>query len=138
MYVWDDPNNDGDPSDGVLLTQDSATITDIDNDVLNRVALGTSVNVTGKFIIGASVVHAAGMFPGPRDLSQASLGRAWVTGVASGVFDPNVMAGNIGGPLEMDAINFPSVWMLSADAVPEPGTLALLSLGGLALLRRRR
>ena len=92
VYVWDDPDNDGNPEDAVLLAEAVGTITHVDDDVFNRVALDPPVTVSGKFIIGASVVHPPGEYPGPRDATPGSWGRAWVTGVEGGPFDPHFIA----------------------------------------------
>ncbi|MEE8154102.1 MAG: hypothetical protein V3T53_03970 [Phycisphaerales bacterium] len=137
VYVWDDPNNDGDPSDAVLLGGGTGTVTSVNESVYMKIALDGPIAVTGSFIIGATVTHDMGSFPAPRDTSQASAGRAWVAGVVGGDFDPNNITGGI-GLLELDSIGFPSVWNLRANAIPAPGALALLGLAGLAARRRRR
>lgn len=137
VYVWDDVNNDGDPSDGVVIAQGSGTVQNPDTDILNTYALNSPVTVNSRFFIGAVVSQVAGEFPLPMDQSQASAGRAWVVGNSvMGGFDPNNLPGNGIGPYEMDSIGFPSVFLLRANAVPEPATLTLLALGALALRRR--
>lgn len=137
VYVWSDPN--ANPTDGgsVLLGQGSGTVTQVDNDVLQSIALNAPVNVSGGFLIGASIVHPAGLFPDPLDQSQNSNGRAFVAGDTGGNFDPNNIGGGI-GVFDMDSIGLNGVHLLRANAIPEPATLSLLALGGLALLRRRR
>jgi hypothetical protein len=120
VYVWDDPDNDGNPGNAVLLAEAVGTITHVDDDVLNRVALDQPVTVSGKFVIGASVVHPPGEYPAPRDVTSGSWCRAWVTGVEGGPFDPHSIGGSIGIE-EMDDLGFPSVWLLSASAAGCPG-----------------
>ena len=139
LYVWDDANNDGDPSDGVLIGQGSGVIQNPDTDILTHYALDSPVTVTSRFFIGCVVSQVAGEFPAPMDENQTSMGRAWVVGNSvMGGFDPNNLLNNDVGPYEMDSLGFPCVWLLRADAIPEPGTLSLLALSGLGPLLRRR
>jgi len=140
VYVWRDGTaNDTNPSDAVLLGQANGTVAagTIDTDVFQTVAL--SVNIPAgfnSFYIGASVNQAAGTYPASLDQSS-SAGRSWVCGSGTqGGFDPNNLGGGI-GLFQMDSIGLPGNWMLRANAVPEPATLSLLGLAGLALLRRR-
>jgi hypothetical protein len=67
VYVWSDPNGDGNPSDGVLLGQVDGTVDagSIDTDVVQAVAINPPVNVSGSFFIGASVNSAE--WPAPAD-----------------------------------------------------------------------
>lgn len=136
VYVWDDPNNDGNPTDGVLLSQGSGTITNVINSMLNRIAI-PNTNVSGRFFIGASVAHIAGEFPAARDTGTPSGGNAWVTGNSTSTYDPNTVAGSI-GLFEMSQIGFDSSFLLTASAIPAPGAATLFGLGGLVALRRRR
>jgi len=133
----------GNPAGGGNMTflgswTDTIDAGSIGSDVLQGVSI-TPTDVSGfsHFMIGASVNHAAGFAPAPQDTSQASLGRAFVAGDVGGNWDPLNPAGGIGF-FEMDAIGFPGVWLLRANAVPAPGALALLGLAGLLGVRRRR
>ena len=118
VFVWDDVNNDGDPTDAVLLGQGTAVLTSANDDVLHVVQLDSPVTVTSRFFIGANIVNPLPTHPAPMDTSQMSNGRAWVSGVNEGPassFDPNdVNAGT--GVAEMDAIGFSSVFLLRAEA----------------------
>jgi len=74
----------------------------------------------------------------------------WDTSTVAYTYDPGD-SGLVGQPLEIRLLNLgidmdqaaPSVVgvefdAVSLDAIPEPATLSVLALGGLALLRRRR
>jgi hypothetical protein len=117
VALWDDPNDDGDPSDAVLLVRVSTTIQHTDTDILNRVALPpTSVN--GIYFVGAVVTHAAGQYVGSFDQNSCpsgSLGRAWYAGSSTPVFNFLNLAANTFPPIELDVSNLPGVFLLRVD-----------------------
>src|SRR5262249_29446338 len=69
ILIWDDPNDDGDPTDCVLIQQVSTTIQNVDSDILNTTSLIPAVVVNGYYFVGAAVVHSAGQYVGPLDQS---------------------------------------------------------------------
>ena len=115
VFVWDDPNNDGDPIDVELLGQGTMRPTNVNDDVLQVVRLELPVEVSSRFFIGANINQPPFIFPPSRDLSQSSNGRAWIAAeplAGPGRWDPR----NIGAAIldEMDRIGFPSVFLLRA------------------------
>ncbi|MGD8451074.1 MAG: GEVED domain-containing protein [Phycisphaerae bacterium] len=78
VFIWSDPNQDSYPFDAVLLAEATGTVdaASIDTDVLQTLPI--SAQVDGRFFVGASVVHAAGMHPAPVDRDDPH-GHAWVT-----------------------------------------------------------
>ena len=112
VYVWDDPTNDGDPSDAVLLTSFATTVANVDTDILNDIDI-PDTPVTGTFFIGASVPHSAGQYVAPLDTGTPYGGQAWIAGeVAPGVFDPS----NLGAAGVFDNMSnvIPSYFLLRA------------------------
>jgi len=133
VFVFGD--NDQDPTNGATLLDTSAGSVDggsIDSDVFQSVPVNADVSGFDFFWAAAEVEHGAGTFPASLDQSQNSNGRSWAV-VGSPGDD-----GARGGALEMDSIGIPGVWLLRATGVPAPGSLALLGLGGIAAMRRRR
>jgi hypothetical protein len=114
--IWDDPNEDGNPTDAVLLSGPTGVVvTQIDNDVFMTATMAP-VPVTGKFFVGMVISHAAGLFPASMDTAQSSLGRAWVVGTnTTGAFNFANLGANSIPPLEMDSIGFPSVFLLRGE-----------------------
>jgi hypothetical protein len=110
IVIWDDPNNDGDPSDAALLGQISSTIQNEDSGTFNDTAFAAPVNVTGYFFVGVMVPHGAGQFVCPLDMDNTNA-NVWYAGTpGANAFDYNVMANNTVG-------NYPSgVWLLRAIA----------------------
>lgn len=67
---------------------------------------------------------------------QVASGQTWQPGIGPGSL---VIDLNLGIDNHLPAVDGRAVWVLKElPSVPEPATLAVLNLGGLALLRRRR
>ena len=80
MFVWDDPNDDGDPNDCVLISQQAITVKNRDTNILNEYVLNTPVLVSGVFFVGVSVVNGSGEFPAPLDTSRPYVPSSTVVG----------------------------------------------------------
>ncbi|HUR29732.1 MAG TPA: hypothetical protein VM509_16190 [Planctomycetota bacterium] len=93
VCVWEDPTDDGDPSDAVLLVQQATTVQNNDTNFLTSVPI-PPVTVQGKFFVGLFLSHPAGKFPASRDTGTASAGRAFFVGTIppNGPFDPAHLA----------------------------------------------
>jgi len=114
VYVWSDPNGDGDPSDAVLLAEatDQIDVASIDTDDLQTVSLGP-VGVTDSFFIGASVVFEPGDYPAPLDQSEPLHHQSWSAFATVPPFDPTDLASQ--DLANMDDV-FPGNWLLRATA----------------------
>jgi len=112
VYVWDDPTNDGDPSDCVLLTQEPTVVQNVDLDVYNIIVLSTPVYVTGEFYVGCCLSHVPGEYVAPMDATTPYVyGNAWYCGTNSlGGFDPNNLMNNQFIPMQ-----YGNYWCLRAD-----------------------
>ena len=107
VCVWEDPTDDGDPSDAALLMQISTTVQNNDTNVLNPVPI-TPVTVRGFFFVGAFLQHPIGRFPASRDTGTSSLGRAFFLGTTTfaGAFDPaNLLSVGHTQIFSMDTVN---------------------------------
>ena len=112
VYLWDDPTNDFNPSDVVLLASAATTVQNVDTDIFNDVSI-TPTAVTGVFFVGCNLNHAAGQYVAPIDMDTSPYtGEAWVAGNPGGTFDPNNMANNL--LYEMSAIGLPNYFLLRA------------------------
>ncbi len=149
-YLWSDPNNDGNPSDAVVLASAAGITANSLTDIFNVFTIpATNVGPDGtNFFVGAILTQAGllgtgpGSFPCRQDNTPVSQGRSWIAGNVSAVpVNPNSLgAGNAINAAIVDSFG-PTLagdWMIRASAVPAPGTLALLGLGGLVIGRRRR
>jgi hypothetical protein len=119
IAVWDDPNDDGNPTDAVLLELVATTVQNVDTDILNTVNLPTPVWVSGVYFVGAGVVTVPGQFPAPLDQTCVSSGgRAWAVAQTPGTLNYGNLGANNVPPLELDSIGLPGVWLLRADCGP--------------------
>jgi len=121
VFFWADSTGTGDPHNAVFVAEYPGMVSglSIDTDVLQSIPIDPPICVgpdapgfgNNSFFIGASVVHTSGGYPAPMDTNSSSLGRAWICGVPSGVFDPHSMT-NL---YNMDSIGYPCVWLLRAN-----------------------
>lgn len=139
VYVWSDPNQDGEPSDAVVLTSGSGVALTVNSDVF------TTVDVPDKqageagerFFVGVLMEAPVQQFPARIDLSH-SLQRSWYVGGGEVGIDPS----NIGGAEELIKMTtIPGLdgnWMVRANAIPGPGGAALLAPAVALLVFRGR
>jgi hypothetical protein len=118
--IYDDPTNDYDISDAVLLTDSGLFPSSQENtDTFVDIDL-TDTPVTGVFWVAILIDYDPGQFPAPMDLSCGSNGRAWIVGNTPGgggfaAFDYNTLTNNDIPPAEMGSIGFAAQWLLRAE-----------------------
>jgi len=90
VALWDDPNNDGNPADAVLLTEKVWKVQFMNTDQFEPVQILPTV-VSSRFFIGAYVPVNNTQFPAPLDTNTQSMGRAWLAFTA-GPFNANCVS----------------------------------------------
>ena len=116
ICVWDDPNDDGDPTDCVLLASVASTVQNGDTDILNDTPISPPEVVSGVYFVGVAINQPTGFFPAPLDQScVSSNGRAWIAGNVNAPPNINNLGANSIPPGETDSFGFPGVWLLRAD-----------------------
>lgn len=114
VYVWEDPTDDCDPTDCMLLDMVDTVTQNYDTDILNDIPLHGAIAVKGKFFVGAALSHLPLQYVAPVDESSGYESmRSWVSGVATGPFDPFDLSNN-DFIYEMGAIGFPCYFLLRA------------------------
>jgi hypothetical protein len=111
VYVWNDPNGDGNPSDAVFVGESTGVAdgASIDSDVFQTVAINRPVSAS--FFVGASVVTTGG-YPAPLDENGPQHNEAWIV-FNSAPFDPV----NLGPQLyNMTDVGYPGNWLLRANS----------------------
>ena len=130
FIVYEDPNDDGDPTDAQFLTETTVTISGADEFVEGTVA---PTEVEGVFFIaGLYQDHPASTFPAPMDEDPPLQGASWIVGNSvPNSFDVNDLASNDVPPANMDDIGFPSNFMIRGNGSssfltfsPNAGSLA--------------
>ncbi|MBM4108175.1 MAG: PEP-CTERM sorting domain-containing protein [Phycisphaerae bacterium] len=138
-YLWSDPNQDGSPSDALVLASSAGVIAGAGtNTFINFAFTPQTIPVGNSFFIGIVMQGLRGGvdFPAAIDrTSGAPLGRTWAGFFIGGAFDPNAWTNTT----DINTIaSLAGKWLIRGDGVPAPGALALLGLGGLVAARRRR
>jgi hypothetical protein len=122
VLVYNDPNNDGDPSDAVLIQQINTTVANVDTDIFNTIPI-TPVVLNGVFFVGAGQIHASGQFVAPMDQGCPQPAVAWLfgdnTGAAVNYANP---AANLFPPQTFDSVGFPANVMVRAGCTVSPMT----------------
>lgn len=91
VFLWSDPNGDGDPTDAQVLASATTTSSNGDTDIFSTVDIAdTFVGPAGtSFFVGAILLHQAGELPIPRDQDTASGQSWWALGDDVNPIDPN-------------------------------------------------
>ncbi len=116
LYIWDDPNNDGNPIDAVFLAKIDVAVKNVDTDIINHFDLAAPVQVDSGFFVGASLEHGAGQYVAPADTDVNGYGGwSWTAGNTgpSAVFDYINIANN-NHLYNMAAIGYPCNFLLRA------------------------
>jgi hypothetical protein len=118
LGVWEDPNDDGDPADAVLLSMFTGSVSLANTDMLAVYTLPTPVVVDRVFFVGASYSHGVNTgYPAPVDSSGCSNrpGQAAMGGNAGPVDFANLAANTfpVLGLSTTDAL----AWLMEADTV---------------------
>ncbi|MBK7875354.1 MAG: hypothetical protein IPJ77_06330 [Planctomycetes bacterium] len=131
VAIWDDPNDDGDPSDAVLLQQVATTVQNVDTDTTTPITLTPAVTANGVYFVGVSVVNPnpipANWFPIPLDSDgcgfQPKL--AWRAVNVGGTFNFTTLAANSTPPaaysdiaVALANLGFNGVLLLRATCAP--------------------
>jgi len=132
VALWDDPNDDGDPGDAVLVQLVNTTVSSVDTDVFVTVPIPQSV-VNGVFFLGAGLSHAAGQFVVPLDESCPIAGLAWYFGNNNATpADYSNVQNNTNPPESFGLSGFPAMVMcrgscaLAGTTYCEPGIAGVI------------
>jgi hypothetical protein len=161
VFLYSDPNGDGNPNDAKLLTQANTTVTHPGTGLLSSVAINpTELAVGQKFFVGALFRNVRrGQDPATLDFNGSTPGGSWFAIGNHGDNEPSnfnvddlsknsAPGGATGGQIPVQLDDAYGNWVLRATAdegvkrkVPE-GNVAfgLLSVGllGMLLVKRRR
>ncbi|MHC4990372.1 MAG: hypothetical protein ACYTGC_05270 [Planctomycetota bacterium] len=115
VFVYDDPDNDGNPDDAVLLAITDVAVANEDTDIYNDYPIGP-VTVQGDFFVGASIIHPPNQFPARFDETPPSLMQSWLALNPTDADDP------LGSttPLLSDDVGSGGNYMVRAVGLP-PG-----------------
>ncbi len=118
VLLYEDPNDDGDPSDAVLLTSATTAVAEPNTNLFTNVPIAPTT-VSGTFFVAALLRdQLAGEFPASLD-TTTSAGRSWLVGhdMPGGLDTTNLTQNDI-APTPVDTAGLAGNWLLRADAVP--------------------
>jgi hypothetical protein len=119
--IWDDPDDDGNPANAVLLQTASGTVANANTDILTTIPLGQAQPVSGVYFVGVLIVGNFGNPPAPLDASSCfpySFDRAFLVEALAATIDLAHLGQNNPPPRSMHQ----SVWLLRADCQSSSGT----------------
>jgi hypothetical protein len=112
IYLWSDPNGDGDPSDARVLRSVRGVTANVDTNTFNLFPINPITLAVGShFFVGAILTEVGMQVPGAIDLDQPmhnSFIRGWGPGITP---DPN----NIGPTINLDNTSVPGSFMIRAQ-----------------------
>jgi hypothetical protein len=121
VAIWDDPNDDGDPSDAVLLQVVNTTVAAVDTDTFNTIPI-TPVTVNGVFFLGAGLAHSVGQFVAPMDQTCVTPGVSWFFGNDNTTpADYANLLNNAHPPATFDSAGFPANVLVRGSCSAHPG-----------------
>lgn len=132
ILIYDDPTNDLDPRDGVLLSVTDAVGGATALDEFLRFDVNPAT-VSGSFFV--AIAMDVPQRQSTARMDQDTLGtRSWL--FYDGVFNTDLSTQ--GFDLRMSDSPFNGTWMVRAGGIPTPGGLGLLGVAGFLVTRRKR
>jgi parallel beta-helix repeat protein len=112
VYIWDDPTNDGNPNDCVLVASEPGVVANVDTGLYTTVGFPAPVTVKGHYYVGCSLQHTVEQRVAPIDFFSPYLwGDAFYCGSEyTTPFDPVNLTNNKTPPT--DAGRY---WKLDAE-----------------------
>ncbi len=110
FLLYEDPNDDGDPTDAVLL-EDVQTLSEVSGGSQIQVEPIPPTQVDDVFFV-AVLVSQGPAFPTPLDTSTPSQGASWISAADTGTFDVTDLSG---GATQNAISAIPENWVLRAQ-----------------------
>lgn len=116
ILLWEDPNDDGDPHDAVLVHQGAGVVSHVSDGVFDDFAVPGRW-MDGVFFAGVALDQLPNQFPAPFDTSVCEVPAAvaaWFVGDAGGVLDVVNLNNNGAPPANVSTSIINGQWMLRA------------------------
>jgi hypothetical protein len=132
LCVWEDQNDDGDPSDAVLVGQIGSVVPDVTSLAFTDFILPSPATVHGRFFVGAYLT-TDGTFGtiALLDYNTPLSGRAYFATDAPGYFDPMLLSTSFYNHIETLGAGIHGVFMLRAEGGGAPTTYCTAKVNSL-------
>ena len=116
VYLWDDPNRDGDPTDAVVLASAATSVENPETDVLTTGEIPpTPVGPAGTSFFAGAIMHDAwGEYPAPLN-NTVPRGESWLAGSPGSLVDPNNLRAAEYPVGKVGSYGFPSNCLVRAE-----------------------
>ena len=130
LAIWSDPNNDGEPSDAVLLASISGVIQDANTNTFVTYTFPAPVNIGGagtSFFVGdmTPALSPPELFMQALDNTQTHI-HSWVAAMSDGSPVDFEMIGNNDFLGTIDSFGLPGNWLIRANGVEGAGGVVFL------------
>ncbi len=116
VLLYDDPDDDGDPSNAILVATASTVVTNAGTDQFTTVPISPTM-VDGGFFVAALITQGDGEHPAAMDMT-APVNQAWVAASGTpGGFDVFDLTNNDVSPIRTDALDGLCNFLIRADAI---------------------
>jgi hypothetical protein len=118
-FIWDDPNDDGDPTDAILMGQTTGVMTQVSNDMFDTFRLCPPVRADGVYFVGLSMIQSVGQYAASYDSASCPIGapsRAWIAGSTTYSLDAANLMNNDVLPQHVGA----GLWLMRAECGTPP------------------
>src|SRR5438874_5407505 len=106
--LWSDPNNDGSPTDAVVLASAPGVISQQGTDTFITTVIPPTLVTTSNFFVGFLITHNAGQFPAAFDETDPTLpNRSWV--------DQTTNINDLSGAITIENAGLVGNWLIRAE-----------------------
>lgn len=141
VWLFNDPDDDADPRNAIPLASATRVPEALGGSIFTEFSI-TPTEVSGGFFVAAVALTNRGVDRPAASDSNGRADRSWLfyNPATEGINVDNLGGNALARRLDDGIVPFPGAWLVRATgtAVPAPGALALLGLGGVVAARRRR
>lgn len=118
IILYDDLNNDGNPSDAVYLAEISVSISNSNTGIFNDYSFPPTTVNDGYFVAVVTIDQPSTVFPAVFDQTSSNLSSYYVESYVGGAIDIMNLMNNDTPPNLVDNVSFPGNWLLRTQGQP--------------------
>lgn len=130
IFIYDDLNNDGNPSDAIFLAEISVNITDANTGLFVDYSFPATTVTDGYFVAVLTESQPGTVYAAALDQSSSNMSSYFVESYTGGAIDVFNLMNNDTPPSLVDNFGFPGNWILRTQGEPSAPVIPL-SNGGI-------